>query len=91
MKKPAYVFFIDLNVAFDHEKKDLMFKTVYHRLTPTSNKKPIQLMESLYSHIKVALYQTLDVNLELRMGHRQGAPEFPPLFNLFMDFVMLVS
>ena len=37
MKKPAYVFFIDLNVAFDHEKKDLMFKTVYHRLTPTSN------------------------------------------------------
>ena len=54
MKKPAYALFIDLAAAFDHVDRKLMFETVRQRLSPTSDKKLIQLMESLYSHTTTA-------------------------------------
>ena len=90
MKKPAHALFIDLAAAFDHVDRKLMFETVRQRLSPTSDKKLIQLMGSLYSHTTTALTQTPDDAFEVTSGVRQGGPESPPLFNLFMDFVMRV-
>ena len=82
--------FIYFAAASDHVDIDLMFKTVYHRLMPTSNRKLIQLMKSIYSHTKPLLAQTLDDKFGLLMVVQQGGPESPTLFMLFMDFAMWV-
>ena len=79
--------FIDLAAAFDHVDRKLMFETIRQRL-PTSDNKLIQLLEALYSHTTTALTQTPDDEFELTNGVRQGGPESPILFNLFIDFVM---
>ena len=55
---------------------------------PTSNRKLIQLMKSIYSHTKPLLAQTLDDKFGLLMVVQQGGPESPTLFMLFMDFAM---
>ena len=89
MKKPTYALFIDLAAAFDHVNRNMMFKTISKRL-PASERKLVQLMESLYSHTTTALNQTPDEDFELTAGVRQGGPESPVLFNLFIDFVMRV-
>ena len=47
-------------------------------------------MESLYLHTLTVLARTPDDDFELSMGVRQSGPESPPLFNLFIDFVMRV-
>ena len=90
MKKPIYAIFVDLAAAFDRVDRKLMFETICHRLPPNSNTKLIQLMESLYSHTTAALSQTPDDIFEITRGVRQGGPESPFLFNLFMDYVMRV-
>ena len=87
MKKPAYALFIDLAAAFDHVGRYLIFKTVCLRINPRTNTKLIQLMESLYSHITTVLAQIPDGDFELSNGIRQGGPETPPLFDLFMDLL----
>ena len=89
MKKPVYTLFIDFATAFYHVDRDLVLKTVCQRLTPTSNTKLIQLVESSYSHTTIVLAQTPDENFELLMGI-QGRPQFIPHFNLFMHFAMQV-
>ena len=88
MKKYVYTLFIDLAAAFYHVSRDLRFKPVCQRLTPTSNRKLIQLMELLYLHTTTTLAQTSNDNFQLSMGAQQDGPEFPQLFNLFMDFFM---
>ena len=90
MKKPVYVMFIDLTSAFDHVDRKIMFKTIRERLPYRSDKKLIQLLESLYSHTTTALGQTPEDEFELTMGVRQGGPESPILFNLFIDFIMRI-
>ena len=89
VKKPAYALFIDFATASYHVDRDLVLKTVCQRLTPMSNTKLVQLMESPYSHTTIALAQTPDNNFQLPMGI-QGRPQFTPHFNLFMHFVMQV-
>ena len=71
MKKPAYVLFIGLAPSFDYVDRELIYKTVcLLRLTPISNMKLIELMESLYSNIRITLAQTLDDDFELLMDVR---------------------
>ena len=68
MKKHVYILFIDLAAAFYHVSRDLRFKPNCQRLTLTSYKKLIQLMELLYLHTTTTLAQTLNNNFELSMG-----------------------
>ena len=89
MKKPAYALFIDLAAAFNHVNSILMFKKLSQRLA-SSNNKLFNLLEALYSHTTSALNQTPDDEFELTTGVRQGGPESPMLFNLFIHFVMRV-
>ena len=84
MKKPVYVMFIDLTSAFDHADRKLMFQTVCERLSSREDKKLVELLESLYSYTTTALAQTPDDDFELTIGVRQGGPETPILFNLFI-------
>ena len=67
-ENPACALFIDLTAAFCHLDKDLVFKTVCQRQTPTWNTKLIQLMESPYSYNTTVAAQTPDNTFELPMG-----------------------
>ena len=48
----------------------------------------IELIESLYAFTTTSLANTPDDLFELILGVRQGGPESPPLYNLYMDYVM---
>ena len=50
----------------------------------------IKILESIYQHTTSSLAETPDDIIELLAGVRQGGPESPPLFDLYMDFVMRV-
>ena len=90
MKKPVYLLFIDLTAAFDHVDRDLMFRTIRYRLPTGASTKLFDLLEALYSHTTTAMAQTPDDEFEIRNGVRQGGPESPVLFNLYIDYVMRV-
>ena len=44
----------------------------------------------LYTYTTTALAETPGDVFELFLGVRQGGPESPPLYNLFMDYVMRI-
>ena len=90
MRKPCYALFIDLTAAFDKVNRKLMFRAISKRLSSHAEQKLIQLLESLYSYTTSALDVTPDKAFEITVGVRQGGPESPVLFNLFIDFVMRV-
>ena len=86
--KNMYVLFIDLTAAFDHIERKWLFKTIKQRLQSDTNCKVFDLLEALYSSTTTALNDVDKFNTEL--GVRQGGPESPLLFNLFIDYVMRV-
>ena len=90
MRKPVFLLFVDLSAAFDHVVRDWMFKSIYQRFPPHADTTLIQLLESLYRYTTTSLAETPDDLFELLLGVRQGGPESPPLFNLYLDYVMRV-
>ena len=90
MKVPVYTLFIDLSAAFDHVDRKWLFKSIRQRLPEGWNAKLFQLLESLYHYTTTALAEAEDDIFELTSGVRQGGPESPILYNLFMDYVMRV-
>ena len=90
MKRPTYVLFIDLTAAFDHIDRDIMFETIYQRISSYEDRKLIQLLESLYSYTTTALAETPKDEFTIKNGVRQGGPESPVLFNLYIDFIMRI-
>ena len=47
-------------------------------------------MKAISSYTTTSLAENPDDNFELTVGVRQGGPESPMLYNLFMDFVMRI-
>lgn len=90
MKKPTYVLFVDLSAAFDHVERSWLFKTIRNRFSDDTDPTLLKLLESLYSSTTTALAETPNDKFELTVGVRQGGPESPMLYNLFMDFVMRI-
>jgi len=90
MKKPVYVLFVDLSAAFDHIVRSWLFKSIEQRFIPNSDNTLFRILEAVYSHTTTALSETPNDIFELTTGVRQGGPESPPLYNLFMDYVMRV-
>ena len=90
MKKPTFILFVDLSAAFDHVERSWLFKSIKKRFPRDTDEALIQLFESLYSFTTTALTETPDDKFELTVGVRQGGPESPMLYNLFMDFVMRI-
>ena len=90
MKKPVFLLFVDLSAAFDHVERSWLFATIKKRLDPNADKSLITLLEKLYSYTTTALSQSPDKIFETKTGVRQGGPESPGLFNLFIDFVMRI-
>ena len=88
MKKLVYALFVDLSAAFDHVRREWMFKSIKNRHLNESDKNLIQLLETLYKYTTTALAETPEDKFELSTGVRQGGPESPLLYNLYMDFIM---
>ena len=60
------------------------------RLPAESNKDLFKLLESLYKYTTTALAEDSDNIFEIASGVRQGDPESPCLYNLYMDYVMRI-
>ena len=90
MKKPTFLLFVDLSAAFEQVERSWLFKSINKRFPSDTDKALIQLFESLYSYTTTALTETPNGMFELTVGVRQGGPESPMLYNLYMDFVMRI-
>ena len=89
-KKQVFVLFVDLTAAFDHVDRKWMFSSIHQRLSPNTNTKLFELMESIYKYTTTALKDNPEDIFETALGVRQGGPESPSLFNLYIDYVMRV-
>ena len=67
-----------------------MFQSIYKRLPAESNKNLFKLLESIYMHTTTALAEDPDNIFEITSGVRQGGPESPCLYNLYMGYVMRI-
>jgi hypothetical protein len=90
MKKKAFLLFVDLSAAFDHVQRSWLFKSIMSRFPSDADKSLIDLLKSLYAHTTTSLDDSADGIFETKSGVRQGGPESPLLFNLFIDFVMRI-
>ena len=89
-KKQLFVLFVDLSAAFDHVNRDWLFKSIYQRLPRDQSQKLFKLLESVYSFTTTALSGNDEDIFNVLTGVRQGGPESPTLYNLYMDYVMRV-
>lgn len=88
MKKPLYVLFVDLTAAFDKIEREWLFRSIRQRIP--GSQKIVDILQKLYSYTTTALSETPEDMFELILGVRQGGPESPLLYNLYMDYVMRV-
>lgn len=88
MKRPLFVLFVDLTAAFDRIDRNWLFQTIRQR--KKGNTDLIDILQRLYSKTTTALAETPDDVFQLMLGVRQGGPESPILFNLFIDYVMRI-
>ena len=89
-RKPVYLLFVDLTAAFDHINRKWLFKTIKARFSRDQDVKLIEILEKLYDYTTTLLVECPEDDFETTLGVRQGGPESPMLFNLFLDFVMRV-
>ena len=89
-KKPVYVLFVDLTAAFDHINRKWLFKSIKTRFSRDQDVKLIEILEKLYDYTTTSIVECPEDDFEITLGVRQGGPESPMLFNLFLDFVMRV-
>ena len=89
-KKQLFVLFVDLSAAFDHINRDWLFKSIHQRLPIDQSNKLFKLLESVYSFTTTALSGNDEDIFNVMTGVRQGGPESPTLYILYMDYVMRV-
>ncbi len=88
-KQPLYLLFVDLTAAFDHIPRKWLFDTIRLRFPKGEYPKLFVILEKLYSNTTLT-YDEANEIFVTTSGVRQGGPESPPLFNLYIDFVMRV-
>ena len=85
-----FVLFVDLSAAFDHVIRDWLFKSIFQRFETNQDVTLFKILKAIYAHTTTALSETPDDLFEILTGVRQGGPESPLLYNLYMDYVMRV-
>ena len=88
-KQPLFLLFVDLTAAFDHIPRKWLFDSIKLRFPKGEYPKVFQILEKLYSNTTLTYDEANEIFLTTA-GVRQGGPESPPLFNLYIDFVMRV-
>ena len=82
----GFLLFVDLSAAFDHIARSWLWKSIRLRLpTELEDTTLIDILKNLYSKTSIDIE---GINVPTTAGVRQGGPESPPLFNLYIDFVM---
>jgi len=89
-KKPIFVLFVDLSAAFDHINRKWLFKSIYQMLATKESEKLFKLLEKIYAFTTTALQENEKEIFNVILGVRQGGPESPTLFNLYIDYVMRI-
>ena len=86
-RTPLFIAFIDLKAAYDWVPRDALFRCLDIRLRCPHL---IAILCALYTGTKACIKGTTSF-FETLVGCRQGALESPPLFNIYMDFVVRVA
>ena len=82
-----YAIFIDLKAAFDHINSNWLFQSIRNRLPNTNqDNKIINLFDALYQSTTTELKKYPQLNFDINVGVRQGGPESPILFNLYLMY-----
>ena len=88
-KQPLFLLFVDLTAAFDHISRKWLFDSIRLRFPAGENMKLFDILENLYKKTSLT-YEAAKTTFPTTSGVRQGGPESPFLFNLFIDYVMRV-
>ena len=72
--KQVHALFVDFTVAFDHVNRNWMFKSVKQRLSPGTNVKLFNLLESIYTYTSTALSQDQKQIFEKKYGSTTRRP-----------------
>lgn len=88
-KQTLFLLFVDLSAAFDHIPRSWLFDTIKLRFSEGKYPRIFEILETLYQNTSLT-YDEASVTFKTSSGVRQGGPESPILFTLFMDFVMRV-
>ena len=88
IEKPV---FVDLSSAFDHVTREWLFKSISQRAMPNKPTKLFNILKAIYSFTTTALSETPNDSFKILTGLRQGGPESPLLYNLYMDYVLRIQ
>ena len=91
MNKEIFVLFVDLTAAYDWCVRKWLFHTIFNRVDPINADiiNCIRIMEELYRKTQ-SVMKGEDSYFETTSGVRQGGPESPNLFNLYLDYIMRI-
>jgi len=86
-----YALYIDLSAAFDKVVREWVFRSIRLRIPNNSSTKIIDLLQNFYTDTSAYLNDDPSVEIfKTTIGVAQGGIEAPPLFCLFLDFVMRI-
>ena len=88
-KQPLFSLFVDLTAAYDHIPRSWLFQSIKMRFQNKEHPRMIDILEQLYKQTSLTFLET-DETFETTSGVRQGGPESPFLFNLYIDYIMRV-
>ena len=83
--QPLFLLFVDLSAAFDHIPRKWLFDSINLRFSNNQNPCMMTILKTLYQHTSLTYEEK---TFDTTSGVRQGGPESPFLFNLYIDFVM---
>ena len=88
-KQPLFLLFVDLTAAFDQIPRKWLFESIRLRFATGQSPRLFNILEKLYINTSLT-FEEINETFNTSSGVRQGGPESPFLFNLFIDFVMRV-
>ena len=91
LTKEVFVLFVDLTAAYDWCVRKWLFHTIFNSIAPLNVEliNCVNIMEELYKKTE-SVMKGETTYFETTSGVRQGGPESPNLFNLFLDYIMRI-
>ena len=86
-KQMLFLLFVDLTAAFDHIPRSWLFRSIQLRFADERLPRVFEILEKLYRQTSLTFDQA-NLTFKTTSGVRQGGPESPILFTLYIDFVM---
>ena len=87
-RQPLFLLFVNLKAVFDHISRKWLFNTIKLCFPAGENPKLFGILENLYKKTSLT-YEEAKTTFPISLSVRQGGPESPFLFNLFIDYNMM--